>query len=277
MGIEIPLFEGLSLIIGGAQADRKTYPTARVQKGLILLDHGRNLAEEAVGFGVPMLQSGLQTIFPGSASLTRSRQASTWRIEVLYQMALVERISNAGSPSVENKFFYAVKNLLAAWIRRFPIFRGMLTAISSLLRRLFHWETIYTPAGFSLELKVLYTLDTETGRLCMEIDTSDLPTTITTVMLMNELGAHAFDRYMDSSGNILHGKQIGCWDEVTAPSAWFESRIHRVAFRLGQVENARLYRGRELVGSRLAWAGFGYSFPPSIGTFRCELTIEPRP
>jgi hypothetical protein len=142
---------------------------------------------------------------------------------------------------------------------------------------LFHWETIYTPAGFSMELKVLYTLDTETGRLSVEIDTADLPERITSVMLMNEQGAHSFDRYFDTSGIILQGQSIGCWDEVTAPEAWFESRLNRVAFRLGQVNGARLFRGRELVGSRLAWAGFGYSFPASIQKFHCELTIEPRP
>ena len=31
-----------------------------------------------------------------------------------------------------------------------------------------------------------------------------------------------------------------------------------MSFSLGQAPGARLYRGRELVGSRLAWAGFGY-------------------
>jgi len=40
------------------------------------------------------------------------------------------------------------------------------------------------------------------------------------------------------------------------------------------VKGARLFRGRELVSSRLAWAGFGYSFPPSIKRFVYELGIE---
>ena len=277
MGIEIPLFQGLSLNIGNAPPDRKAYPTASLQKGLVLLDHGQNLAEEAVGFGVPVLQSGLQTYFPGSARLTWLQQDTRWNITALFQLDLVERISKAGNPSVDNRLFYAVKDWLAALIRRLPIFRGLLTFISSQLRRLFHWETIYSPASISIELQVFYTLDTKTGKLSIEIDTADLPSNITEVMLMHEQGAHVFDRYLDTSGLILQGPAIGCWDEVTAREACFESRLHRVAFRLGPVKGARLFRGRELVGSRLAWAGFGYSFPPSIRKFRCELDIEQRP
>ena len=166
---------------------------------------------------------------------------------------------------------------MAALIRRLPVLRGLLTAISSQLRRLFHWETIYTPAGFSTSLKVLYSLNAETGKLNIEIDTGALPLEITEVIVMNEQGAHAFEHYSDTSGASLQGREIGCWDEVSAAEAWFESRPHRVAFRLGQVKGARLFRGRELVGSRLAWAGFGYSFPPSIQSFRYELSIEKRP
>jgi hypothetical protein len=121
---------------------------------------------------------------------------------------------------------------------------------------------------------VLYTIEEETGKVAVEIDTLDLPAGITEVVIMNEQGAHTFDRYLDSSGNSLREGEIGCWDLVTAEGAWFQSSANQVAFRLSQVAGARLYRGRELVGSRLAWAGFGYSFPPSIQRLRYEMRIE---
>ncbi len=277
MGLEIPLFQGLSLKIGDAHPDGKAFPTANLQKGLLLLDQGRELAEEAVGFGVPVLKSGLQTIFPGAATLTWLQHDATWRITALYKLNLVERISKADNTAVKNTFFYAAKDGLAALIRRLSILRGPLTVLSSRIRRLFGWETVYLPAGFSTDLKVLYTVDTETGSLGIEIDTGDLLPEITEVMLMVEQGAHSFDRYQDTSGISLEGHEIGCWDEISAREAWFESSAHRVAFRLGQVKGARLFRGRELVGSRLAWSGFGYSFPPSMQKFHCELSIEKRP
>jgi hypothetical protein len=50
-----------------------------------------------------------------------------------------------------------------------------------------------------------------------------------------------------------------------------------VAFSLGQAPGARLFRGRELVGARLAWVGFGYALPPTRRSFGYELTIASTP
>jgi hypothetical protein len=268
------LFQGLSLKIDADLPVGKDYPTACLQKGFLLLDQGQELAEEAVGFGVPVLKRGPQTIFPGAATLTCLRRGSTWEITMLFKLNLVEKISRGGNDNVENRQLYAVKNILAAVIRRLPLFRGLLTAISSKLRQLFNLETTYAEAGFSTEVKMLYTIGEVTGTIIAEIDTGSLPSDITEVIVMNELGAHHFDRYLDTSGISLKGEEIGCWDEVNAEEAWFESNTRQVAFRLRRVKGARLFRGRELVGSRLAWAGFGYSFPPSLHALRYEMRIE---
>ena len=274
MEIEIPLSKGLSLKIGDSRAGRNKYPTAHLQNGFLLLDQGHELAEEAVGFGVPVLQRRLQTIFPGAVSLTCIQKGSTWHISALYTMNLVEKISRNGNENLENRLLYAAKNIAAAVIRGLPWLRGLLTATSNRLRRYFHLETTYAQIGFSAILTARYLLNTETGKIEVEIDTDGLPADISTVMVMNEQGAHYFDWYQDSSGIAIQGQAIGCWDEVNATEAWFESRIRRVAFKLGQGKDARLFRGRELVGSRLAWAGFGYSFSPSIQRFRYEMSIE---
>jgi len=274
MGIEIPLFQGLSLKIGDPSSYRNDYPTARLQKGFLLLDRGRELAEEAVGFGVPVLKRGLQTIFPGSVALTWLQSGSTWEITTLFKLNLVEKISIGANTYVENRSLYAIKNFLEAIIRRLPIFRELLTAASSKLRQVLGWETTFVDADLSAEVKMLYTVDGQTGIVSVEIDASNLPAAITEVVVMNEQGAHNFNWYQDTSGISIRGEEIGCWDVVNAEEAWFKSSTSRVAFRLGQVKGARLYRGRELIGSRLAWAGFGYSFPPSIRNLRYELKIE---
>ncbi len=274
MEIDIPLFQGLSLKFSDTPDDKMEYPTGRLQKGFLLLDHGQGLGEEAVGFGLPVLKTGLQTIFPGTVALTWLRRGSIWEITALFKLNLVEKISREGNENMENRLLYAVKNFLAAVIRGLPIFRGLLTTTSTKLRRMFNWETTYADAGFSTEVKVIYTIEAETGKVSVEIDTSGLPSYITEVVVMNEQGAHYFDRYLDTSGVSLQGEEIGCWDEVNTNEAWFESSARQVAFRLGQVKGARLFRGRELIDSRLAWAGFGYSLPPSIKRLRYEMRIE---
>jgi hypothetical protein len=274
MDIDVPLLHGLSLKIGEGPDDRKTYPTGRLLKGFLLLDQGQELAEEAVGFGEPVLKRGLQTIFPGAVSLAWLRRGSIWEITALFKLNLIEKISRGRNENVENRLLYAVKNLLAAVIRCLPVSRGLLTTISSRLRQMFNWETTYADVGFSTEVKVLYTIEAEAGKVTVEIDTRGLPSDITEVVVMNEQGAHYFDRYWDTSGVSLQKEEIGCWDEVNAEEASFESSARQVAFRLGQVKAARLFRGRELVDTRLAWAGFGYSFPPSIKGLRYEMRIE---
>jgi len=277
MEINIPLFQGLSLKISDIPDAGKTYPTGHLQKGFILLDQGQELAEEAVGFGLPVLKRGLQTIFPGVVALTWQERGSTWDITALFKLNLVEKISRGKNENnVENRLLYALKNFLAAIIRRLPMFRGSLTTTSNKLRQMFNWETTYADAGFSTEVKLIYTIDVKTGKITVEIDTSGLPSFITEVVVMNEQGAHYFDRYVDASGISLQEDEIGCWDEVNAEEAWFESSTRQIAFRLGQIKGARLFRGRELIDSQLAWAGFGYSFPPSIKRLRYEMRIEKR-
>ena len=274
MGIDIPFPQGISLKIGEPLQDRKGYPTGRLQKGFILLDHGEQMAEEAVGFGVPVLKRGLQAIFPGDVSLTWQRTGSTWEVTALFQMNLVEKISKSDHENVGSNWLYRVKDILAESIRRFPPLRGLLTGISSMLRKVFNLKTIYVAGEFSTELKVTTTLDGSTGRMVVVVEAGRLPAEVTEVVVMNEQGANFFDSYGDSGGNSLQGAEIGCWDEVSAQEAWFESSASRVAFKLRQAEGGQLFRGRELIGSRLAWAGFGYSFPASAQGIRYEMKIE---
>jgi hypothetical protein len=94
---------------------------------------------------------------------------------------------------------------------------------------------------------------------------------------MNEQGGRAFDTYQDTGGLFLQGRAIGCWDEISADEAMFLSPVRRVAFRLSPISGSKLFRGRELVGNRLAWSGFGYTFPPGSGKFSYSLKIDRLP
>jgi hypothetical protein len=189
-------------------------------------------------------------------------------------MNLVEIISKKGSENLKSGLLYTIKNVLAAAIRHLPLVRGLLTNTSSRLRKIFNWETTYSYAGFEAVVKVTYSVERETGKVSVEMDTSDLPPAITEVVVMNEQGASYFDKYQDASGISLHGEEIGCWDIVNAEEASFESSIHHIAFRIGKVKGAQLFRGRELIDDRLDWAGFGYSYPPSNKTFQYVMKIE---
>ena len=277
MELSIPLFEGLSLEVADQSGDADGYPTRRLQKGLLLLDGREELAEEGVGFGVPVLKRGIQTIFPGEMELAWRRTGPLWEVTAVFAMDLVERLARPGGASLQSGVLYAAKDSLAALHRRVPPLRGPLTAASGALRRMFGWVTTYEQAEVCAELTVTYTVDGEQGRIGIAVDMAGLPTDVTEVVMMNELGGRHFDRYTDADGTDLHGDEIGTWDEVGAVKASFVSTAHQVAFSLGQVEGARLSRGRELVGARLAWSGFGYSLPPAPGAFTYDVRIERMP
>ncbi len=277
MEVIIPVAQGVNLKIADRLKEHGDYATSCLPKGFLLVSDGMELAEEAVGFGFPVVKCGLQTVFPGGIELAVEQHGSIWSVQAVFTLDLVEKIHRPGFGSIKSGLVYGLKNSFAALIRHISPLRGLLTGVSGGLRRVFGWETTYEYAGFHATIKMIYTIHAKTGKVNVEVDMNGLPGNITEVVVMNEQGARTFDRYLDSSGVSLQGKEIDCWDEVTAEEACFISTTRQVTFKLGQVKGARLFRGRELVSSRLAWAGFGYSFPPSIQRFIYELKIERQP
>jgi len=203
------------------------------------------------------------------------RDGSLWRAEARFTFNLIERISRGSSPALSSRLIYVVKDLLAAAIRRSRVLRGPLTAASSRLRSLLDLKTVYEEAGFHSALVVHFAVDSATGVIRVSLDASPLVGQgVTELILMNEQGGTAFDTYRDSAGAALRGARIGAWDRVTAPEASMVSSTRKIAFTVAGGDGARLYRGREVVGSRLAWAGFGYSFDPALGKLDYLIRLE---
>ena len=278
MKIDLPLTGGFALQIASGTNRSASYPTARIQKGLVLYYDGQDLSEEAVGFGVPILKRGLQTIFPGEVELYPHEGSLPRQVSARYKLNLEEKITRTGNGTIKNRLVYASKNSLAAVIRRLPFMRGLLTRISNLLRSTLAWETTYEPSGFFTYVTLTYTIDASAGRIKVELMGADfIPGSISEIIVMNEQGADHFDQYQDSDGLSQLRNEIGCWDPVLAAQASFIDNTHQVSFSLPQVNGARLYRGRELVDNRLAWSGFGYSFSPTIDHFSYEITVKRLP
>lgn len=275
MEITVPISAGATLRLQDRVKNEAAFPTAHLQKGLILVKGENELVEEGVGFGVPLLKRGNQTIFPGNVELIDQRSAPESRITVKFTLNLEEKLASGGRRSINSPGLYDIKNSLAALIRQKPGTRAPLTIASNAIRRVFNWETIYEESEINLGVKVNYGFNTHTGVISIEVEAPDPSANgMTELILMNEQGARHFDKYKDASGIVLQGGEIGCWDEVTAEWAAFISEKNRLAFTLRQIMGAKLFRGRELIGSRLAWSGFGYSLPPNTTKIRHEIKIE---
>ena len=320
MELSAPLFGDLSLTITDRAPSTGTrdgrYPAARLQRGLLLVCPGRDLAEEGVGFGVPVLKRGAQTVFAGALELRQGgapgdegapgaegmpgdeaapgRDGAAWQATAVFEMNLVERLAARGSarPGPEagpaggrsdapgggprSRSFYAVRDALAALHRRVPPLRGPLTAISNAVRRGFGLVTTFEETPTVATLEVTYEVRPDEGLVHVTVDLTGLPADgLSEVVVMNELGARSFDQYRDSDGARLRSAGIGTWTTVTAGKASLLCAAAGVAFSLGQAPGARLYRGWELVGSRLAWAGFGHAVRRDVESFGYDVSIEP--
>ena len=275
MDLNVELLGGVSLKLVEGTESGDGYPTARLCKGLILVHDGQELDEEGVGFGVPVVKLGFKTIFSGEMNYVWRVEGSVQDIVAVYSMNLEEKLAHPRRGSVNSKVLYAAKNSLAELYRRNPVMRGLLTQISNALRTVFGWETTFQEVSDYGKVRVTHRIDLKAGMIAVTVDTTGLlGDGITEVVVMNEQGARWFDQYRDSSGTFLRGNEIGNWDEVSADEATFVSGASGLSFSLGQVPGARLLRGRELVGSRLAWAGFGYSFAPHLPEITYRLRIE---
>lgn len=251
------------------------YPTGRLQRGLVIVDGGYDLAQEGVGFGVPVLKRGLQTVFPGGMELSLTTDQADWQVTAVFRLDLVERLA-ARSGVVQPRLVYAAKDSLAAVHRRVAALRRPLTATSNALRRRLGWSTVYEQTDLVATVPVTYTVRRGEGVVSIAVDLAGVPAPVTEIVLMNELGAGHFDRYEDSSGASLTGAAVGTWDEVTAATAAFVSSRRRLAFTLARVPGAKLLRGREDVADRLAWAGFGHVVRRGASSFAYDVHFERR-
>lgn len=277
MDLTISMGQGLTLQFLDKPCANSGYATAQLQKGWLLADNGLSLAEEAVGFGLPVVKCGFDAVFPGGVDLFAERRGRAWNIVAVFAMCLREKIVRRNGGSLGRSPLFAAKNLLAAVIRRAPAARRPLTLLSSALRRTFGWKTAYGYAGDCGRITMTYAIDPESGSMAAGAGAAGLPRGATEIVVMNEQGARHFDRYGDSLGTALAGDKIGCWDKVVAPRSWFTSARRDVYFSACAAQGATLFRGRELVGSRLAWSGFGYSFAPAAGNISYSMTIGRRP
>jgi hypothetical protein len=270
-GWRLPLGDTLSLRIVPRESNAPGYPSGSIQKGLVLFHGEADLAEEGVGFGVPVLKQKLDTIFPGNARITA---ASKDTLIAEFDMNLAERFSTDKTSLVKSRLLTVVKEALAAVHRGFPPLRRPLSAISAGLRAVFSLKTVFHPIDSLGTVKLTYALDRASGRLTVILDSSAVAHELCTeLIVMNEQGAHHFSRYQDSDGLCLCGPRIETWSEVVASVASLQDARHGLCFSLRRLPEARLFRGREVVSGRLAWAGFGYVLPAAVQEFRYSIAV----
>ncbi len=262
---------GISLSVGSVPADR--YPSSRIPKGLTLACHGADFTEEGVGFGVPVLRTDLETIFPSNNRFFPDPENPA-RIVVAYDMGLVQRLSRAGKDMPGGRLLDLMNQIMARLHRGYPFLRPALAAASSPILRAFGLRETFRYARPRGLILCDYTLDAEREELRVIVDARRARTQgCVELIIMNELGARRFSSYRDSRDGSLDGRGIESWARVLADRAGFTDPASGVTFSVAQRAGARLFRGRELMEGRLSWAGFAYVLPPQTTRFEYSASI----
>ncbi|MBI2849815.1 MAG: hypothetical protein HYX80_02080 [Chloroflexi bacterium] len=265
--------ENLALLLNAPMQAPGDYPTDRLQKGWLLAHNGELLAEEGIGFGMPIVKYGRKTVFPGEAEVTARTSASNTEVTVRYVLDTTQRLGIKGQPELKILAINRAREFFSALHRRFPRLRRSLDILSFVFQNTFRLEPAFERAKSVGSISITYLFRRLEKSITVVIELENLEKKgCTEIIIANEQGA-GFDRYRDSNGTALRGEAIGSWDEVTAGQASLSSVRPAITFSVDGVAGARLFRGREQRKGRLAWSGLNYVISPSTRHFEYEIRL----
>jgi len=118
------------------------FPSSRIQKGLILELGDRDLSEEGLGFGLPVLKLGLQPIFPGSWNISASESDGHCLIDAVFEMNLRARMIRKGK-LIDDGLFYLMRENLSRIHREHPILRDCMSISSRAVKKKLELKEIF--------------------------------------------------------------------------------------------------------------------------------------
>ncbi len=250
-------------------SDTKPYrwKTAELQKGLILIHNGREMAGEGTGFGVPVLQYPSDMYFSGESKLLLAQSGKTLLIRKEFLMDRVPK-RKIGNSLIQNRILLAFWRYLAELYMKHRLWRFIIHM--SISRRV-GVHTRFAKVDPVGKVVLTYVFDNNRIRVLVDlglVEKKDLQS----IFLLNEQGSDFFRSYSDSNGTRLHNNKIGAWDVVKAANATMADAKGKVGFRLSQIEGGILRRGREYIKGSQDWAGLDYTLTPnSKETFEYEI------
>lgn len=245
------------------------FPTSRIQKGLVLEMGDRDLSEEGVGFGMPVIKLGLLPVFPGSWRISAKEDNGFCLIKADFEMNLKAGTARRGKV-INNSLFCLARDIFSKIHREHPRFRKWISVSSRILKKKLDLGDAFSEEPTLGVVKATYLISD--SRIDVELRFPRVGGCAELIVL-NELGANWFNTYQDSNGLILKGEKIGSWDLIEANYASFVDPSDGLVFTLKRVEGSKMFRGRELVTDSLAWSGLAYVLPPFTEKFSYSIEL----
>lgn len=246
--------------------------TAALQKGLILMCDNQELIDEGMGFGVPVAKFADKTYFSGSAEVTVQRSHLNCNFKKTYLLDTISRKKFGRSSYIDDGLYSSVRKSFAKlYLTRkelSPLFNTIME-----LREVAKIKTEFMKVKPRGAITVNYEI--QPSAISVSVDFSDFRLNgCEELLVLNEQGSTTFEKYLDSGGLKLLGREIGGWDAVKAKEAAMVNVGDQFAFSLQTVSGATLFRGWERTKNRFSWAGLSYSLRPSHGVFNYLIRVD---
>ncbi len=269
--VDVRLTDSLSVRL--YQDCRPNYlETGVLQKGLVLLLDGRELIEEGVGFGVPVVKYEDKTFFSSTAEVSIKKTGSDCILSKVYKLDTVSLKKFGRSFYIDDSLYSHLRktfeNLYLRHKKLTPLFNKIME-----MRDLANVKTEFMTVKPRGTVTVNY--HCQPAALSIQADFSKLALKkCCEILVLNEQGSNIFQKYVDSNRLILVKNKIGAWEKVKANHASLQSANGQVSFSLQNYKDAALFRGWERTRKRFSWAGLSYSMKPNNGTFVYSIGLN---
>lgn len=236
-----------------ANSRPRTFQTAKLQKGAIIVCDGKELVEEGLGIGVPVCRYRDGTRFSLGAETLVDDSETNRTVVKIYDMNGLASKRFRGTTIERGSSFARLLKVLEKGYRGLRRFRTEATIALDILSML-GMRNEYLACNSKGRIAVSYRRNDrglEIKAALNELSRESLQG----IVFANEQGGTLFDEYEDSSGIKLHDRQIEAWGTTQAEWASLRSRASDVRFRLHRPSGWLMVRGRELVRNRISWSG----------------------
>lgn len=249
--------------------------TAPIQKGLVLVLDGKELIEEGMGFGTPVVKYHDKTYFSGSSELAVSGTSSSPCVSKTYILDSISRKKLGQTSYIDDGVYSSIRKTFARLYLTqkslSPLFNVMME-----LRQAAKIKTEFMKVAPRGSIRVTYDFQIESINVYVDFSKLSL-SGCDEILVLNEQGSTTFDKYSDADGLELLRRNIGAWDAVTADEASMVSGSGQLAFSLRNMREAVLFRGWERARNRFSWAGLSYSLHPTQGVLNYAITLTNQP
>ncbi len=224
-----------------------------------------NLAEEGLGFGLPILRYKRDFYFPGSGLSSANGLVIDKNAWKRYDFNLIERGRRKQHDKVSS--FSWVGPRLFHRLYEFPILRRFITIGLEQRQRFLKREIILKTEFLRVKSRgracVTYSIDRRNNKITVNVDLQEIDVSgLQHIYIMNELGGTLFDTYFDADGNHLKGQDIGEWNIMSSKWGVMYSEKHDIGFKVHVPQSTLAFRGREIIGDAICWSGIALRIGP---------------